>query len=143
MYDGAMLSDGLRTWLARLLVAAVFTANVQSAIAFLARPSQFAPAFELSGTVGASFVQALGVLFLMWNATYPPVMFRPTRYRAMFGVVIAQQVIGLAGESWLLSLLPAPHVTLASSIMRFIVFDALGLAALSSAFLLTRNRGQR
>ena len=134
-----MPPNALRRWVARILVAAVFTMNVQSALAFIWRPGVYASGFELSGTVGLYLVQAMGILFLMWNATVPPVILRPARYRVLFGVVIVQQVIGLAGESWLLSSLPAAHVILAATAARFVFFDTLGLIALIAGFLLTRE----
>lgn len=132
-----------RVWFARAAVAAVFAVNVECALAFLARPGLYASGFELGGVPGDTAVRALGLAFLMWNATYPPVIWRPARYRELFGVVLAQQAIGLLGESWLLLTLPAGHEAIASSIARFAVFDGVGLALLAAAFALTRSRRQR
>lgn len=134
-----MFRTGLRLWIARLLTAAVFAMNVQCALAFMLGPAAYVASFELSGAAGSYFIQAMGVLFLMWNATIPPVILRPARYRLLFGVVIAQQVIGLAGESWLLFTLPASHAILASTASRFIFFDTLGLIALVAAFVISRE----
>lgn len=50
---------------------------------------------------GAAAVQGLGIAFLMWNATYPAVIASPLRFRAVAVIVLVQQAIGLAGESWL------------------------------------------
>ena len=134
-----MQSSAFRQWIARILVTAVFIMNVQSALAFIVRPGAYTSGFELSGTVGLYLVRAIGILFLMWNATYPPVILWPGRYRVLFGVVVVQQVIGLAGESWLLSSLDPGHQTLAATAARFVFFDTLGLIALAAAFLLTRE----
>jgi len=134
-----MQSRAVGQWIARILVTAVFIMNVQSALAFIVRPGAYASGFELSGTVGLYLVRAIGILFLMWNATYPPVILWPGRYRVLFGVVVVQQVIGLAGESWLLSSLDPGHQTLAATAARFVFFDTLGLIALAAAFLLTRQ----
>jgi hypothetical protein len=138
-----MTSVSLRRWAARLLVAAVFGMNVQSAVVFIARPQTYASGFELSGTAGLYLIQAMGILFLMWNATFPPVIIHPGRYRLLFGVVIAQQVIGLGGESWLLAGLPGSHPALVATAARFIFFDTLGLVALVAAFLLSRRANIR
>jgi CHASE1-domain containing sensor protein len=140
MYDGIMRSNALGRWIARALVAAVFAMNLQSALVFILNPASYASALELTGTSGMYSVQAMGILFLMWNATYPPVILYPARYRLLFGVVVAQQLIGLAGESWLLSNLPSSHAALASTAARFIFFDTLGLIALIAAFLISRDR---
>ena len=137
-----MQSSVFRRWIARILVTAVFLMNVQSALAFLLQPGAYAPGFELSGVMGLYLVRAMGILFLMWNATYPPVILRPGRCRVLFGVVVVQQVIGLAGESWLLSSLDPGHHTLAATAARFVFFDTLGLIALAAAFLLTRERSR-
>ncbi|OGO70514.1 MAG: hypothetical protein A2Z37_05480 [Chloroflexi bacterium RBG_19FT_COMBO_62_14] len=134
-----MHSSAFRPWIARILVTTVFIMNVQSSLAFIVRPGAHTSGFELSGTVGLYLVQAIGILFLIWNATYPPVIFKPAKYRVLFGVVVVQQVIGLAGESWLLSNLDPGHETLAATAARFVFFDTLGLIALAAAFLLTRE----
>ena len=56
-------------------------------------------------------------------------------------VIIAQQAIGLVGESALLFNLPAGHDVLAASITRFIAFDGAGLVIMAAAwtYLLARQ----
>lgn len=125
----------LAEWLARAAVAAVFAVNIDCALSFLAVPERYAGGFELAGVPGAAAVRGLGIAFLMWNATYPLVIWRPRRHLALFGVVLAQQAIGLVGETWLLVTLPTGHAALASSITRFVIFDAAGLALMAAAFL--------
>lgn len=104
---------------ARVAVALVFAVNVQCAASFALWPEAFAP--------------GLGVAFLMWNATYPPVIANPRRFRALFAVLLVQQVVGLTGESWILLSLPVGHAALAASIIRFIAFDAAGLMLMAAA----------
>lgn len=128
-------------WVARITVAAVFAVNVQCALAFALTPERYSAGFELGGVPGAAAVRGLGIAFLMWNATYPLVIWQPDRYRALFAVVLAQQTIGLIGETWLLGTLPAGHDTLAASITRFIAFDGAGLLVMGAAYLLLVSRG--
>ena len=99
-------------WLARAAFLLVFAINVP----------------------GAAAVQGLGIAFLMWNATYPAVIASPLRFRAVAVIVLVQQAIGLAGESWLRFGLPAGHAALSASIERFILFDAAGLVLMAAAF---------
>ena len=73
---------------ARVAVALVFAVNVQCAASFVLWPEAFAGGFELAGVPGAAAVRGLGVAFLMWNATYPPVIANPRRFRALFAVVL-------------------------------------------------------
>nr|AHF24240.1 hypothetical protein [uncultured bacterium Contig224] len=126
-------------WIARVLVTAVFAINVQCAIQFIAWPESYTYAYQLSGASAEAVVRGYGICFLMWNATYPPVIAAPHRYRVLFIVVIAQQLIGLVGESLLLASLgqAAGLGTLAASITRFIIFDGAGAVLLVIAFALT------
>ena len=127
-----------REWVARALVALVFVINVQCALQFVLWPSAYTAAYQLEGISAEAVVRSIGICFLMWNATYPPVIVRPFKYRVLFGVVIAQQVIGLVGESLLLATLGPDLPILASSVIRFIAFDAAGLVVLVVAFFLSR-----
>jgi hypothetical protein len=144
----AMVTQGksdpkLRVWIARILVSAVFTANLSAAIPFVVDPVRFTAGFELSGIPGEVSVRGLGIAFLMWNATYIPLLYHPERYRIVFTIVLAQQVIGLLGESLMLFMLPDGHGSLRSTGMRFIVFDGLGFVLLFLAFLISANRRQK
>lgn len=94
-------------WLARAAFLLVFAINVQCAASFVLWPDVYAPSFEVAGVPGAAAVQGLGIAFLMWNATYPAVIASPLRFRAVAVIVLVQQAIGLAGESWLRFGLPA------------------------------------
>lgn len=119
---------------ARIAVAIVFALNVQCALQFVLWPDAFAGAYELSRVAGEAAVRGLGVAFLMWNATYPAVIASPQRFQALYAVVLAQQTIGLVGETAILLGLPAGHDVLAASILRFIAFDAGGLVLMAAAF---------
>ena len=132
-----------RIWITRVLVALVFAINVQCAVQFILWPGAYTAAYQVEGASAEVMVRTVGICFLMWNATYPPVFVHPDRYRVLFGVVIAQQLIGLVGESLLLTSLQPGLDVLASSIVRFIVFDAAGLVLLAVAFLLTHGRRAR
>jgi hypothetical protein len=112
----------------------VFFFNVTCALAFIARPGLYAPGFEVGGVAGQVIVRGFGILFLMWNATYPPVLLRPDRERTLFAVILAQQAIGLMGETWMWLTLPPGHAALRRTGLRFIFFDGAGLLAMSVAF---------
>lgn len=129
-----------RIWIARVLVALVFAINVQCALQFILWPGAYTGAYQVEGASAEVMVRTVGICFLMWNATYPPIIARPDRYRVLFGVVIAQQTIGLVGESLLLATLQPGLEILASSIMRFVIFDAAGLVLLAIAFALSKPR---
>ncbi|MDD6650976.1 MAG: hypothetical protein PUE49_02095 [Eggerthellales bacterium] len=118
----------------RIAFTLVFLINVQCALQFVFIPESFAGAYELSGVAGKAAVAGMGVAFLMWNATYPPFIARPDRFQILGWVIIAQQVIGLIGETAILLSLPAGHEVLAASILRFICFDGGGLALMVAAF---------
>ncbi|MFQ6100218.1 MAG: hypothetical protein ACE5OS_03135 [Anaerolineae bacterium] len=130
-------------WLARLALAVVFCINVSCALAFVARPGAYAPGFEVGGVAGQVLVRGMGILFLMWNVTYPLAIWNPSRYRWLFLIVIVQQAIGLAGETWMLLTLPPGHATLATTGWRFIAFDGGGFVAMLGTFILMWLSGRR
>jgi len=118
------------------VLVVVFCFNVSCALAFVARPEVYAPGFEVSGGAGEILVCGMGILFLMWNVTYPLAIWHPWRYRWLFLIVIVQQAIGLAGETWMLLTLPPGHAALAVTGYRFVAFDGGGFAAMLVAFAL-------
>jgi hypothetical protein len=126
-------------WVARVLVAAVFVANMQCALQFIVWPAAYAPTYQVEGPGAAAFVQTVGILFLMWNVAYLPVLANPARHRACFGVVLAQQAVGLAGETLLRAGMGADLAVLSASVARFIAFDAVGLVLLAVAFVISRT----
>ena len=120
-------------WFARIAFAAVFVINVQCALQYVIWPQLYTSGFGLAGIPGNVAVRGLGVAFLMWNATYPAVIWNPLRFKALSNVVIAQQIIGLAGELAILLSLPAGFGAISASITRFVWFDAAGLVLMAIA----------
>ena len=137
--SGNAKKDDRTLWLARIIVGAVFLMNVSCALAFILQPESYSPGFEVAGVPGRIYVQGLGILFLIWNATYPLVIFHPIRYRVLFVVVLIQQAIGFAGETWLWLTLPAGHSPLRATGLRFIIFDGIGLITMAGAYWLLRK----
>jgi len=129
----------LRLWIARVLIAVVAALNLQCALVFLLNPGAFASGFELSGIPGAAAVRGTAVLFVMWNIPYLVALWNPRRNRVSLWEALAMQGIGLLGESFILITIPSEHVLLHASLLRFIVFDAAGLATLIGAILLTKK----
>ncbi len=128
-----------RLWLARLLIAAVIAWNLQAAFSFLMDPDAYAPAFELGGAAGAAALRGMAVLFVMWNVPYLVACFQPRRRRLSLWEALVMQIVGVLGETFILFGLPAGHILLAGSLIRFIAFDAAGLPALGAALFLTRT----
>lgn len=128
-----------RLWTARVLIGVVIGWNLQCALVFLLHPEAFAPGFELTGIPGAAAVRGTAVLFVMWNVPYLVALWDPLRNRGSLWEALVMQLIGCAGESAILFLLPAGYATLSASILRFIAFDAAGLVMLAGAILLTRR----
>jgi len=127
-----------RVWAARVAVGLVLVSNLSAAIPYLLHPDRYAAAFELTGVAGAAMVLGLGILFVMWSAAYLPLIAHPDRHRVLFGVILAQQIVGLVGETWILASLPPGHAALMASGLRFIAFDAAGLVVLLLALRLSR-----
>ncbi len=139
MENSSTIEKSWKLWIARVLIGWVFFANLTAAIPYILTPEPFVASFELSGIPGKVMVRSIGTLFLMWNVTYPPILLRPHRYRVLFQVVIAQQIIGLASETWMWFSLPTEYAALRATGSRYILFDGIGLIALLIAFLLTRS----
>ena len=129
----------MRLNLSRLLIGLVTFLNLQCAFTYLLWPERYAPAFEMSGEIGQAMIRALGVLFLMWNVPYVVALWNPDRYRLALYMAIAMQAIGLVGESWIYLGLPEVHTVARASILRFIIFDGLGLLALVIAAWIGRR----
>ena len=137
--------ERIAAWAVRIAFAAVFAMNVACALQFVVAPEAYEAAYGLSGPEGAVAVRGMGVAFLMWNATYPPLIASPQRFEAFGWVILAQQAIGLAGEGAILATLGPGMGVLAASIGRFAAFDAVGLVAMAvafGAFLAVRRRAR-
>jgi hypothetical protein len=125
--------------IARVLIGIVTFFNLQCAAVFLISPARYAPAFEVTGVPGSSFVSALGILFLMWNIPYLFALSHPVRHRTSLIQAIIMQAIGLIGETVLYLNTPSIHAILRQSTLRFILFDGGGLLFLLAAILVIHN----
>ncbi len=105
--------------------------NLQAAFVFIFTPDSFVRAYELSGVAGETAIRGVGVLFLMWNVPYLFALIDPLRYRLALTLSLLMQTTGLLGETYIYCTLPAGHLILSGSILRFIVFDGAGLALLA------------
>lgn len=129
----------LRLWAARLLIFVVVAWNLECALVFLLDPGVYAPGFELTGIPGQAAVRGFAVLFVMWNIPYLVALWNPRRNRVSLWEALAMQVVGVIGESVILFSIPAEHILLYSSLLRFIAFDAIGVLLLLSAILFSRK----
>jgi hypothetical protein len=129
----------MRNWISRLLIGLVTAWNLQAAILFIFSPQTFVHAYEISGAAGVAAIRGVGVLFLMWNVPYVFATIDPIRYRLGLVFALLMQLVGLIGETYILSTLPVGHLALRSSIMRFIAFDFAGLIMLCVAYLLLKK----
>ncbi len=127
-------------WAARIVVAAVCAWNLSAAIPFVLDPAGYTSGFEVGGAGGEALVRGLGVAFLMWQVPFLPVIWNPRRHRICFLVVLAMQLVGVAGESWMLAGLPAGHDALRATGLRFLAFDSAGLAAMAAAYAVLHRR---
>lgn len=130
----------MRIWITRLLIAIVTVWNIQAAFQFIIAPARFVSSYELSGVAGEAAVRGVGVLFLMWNVPYVFALICPWRFRLALLLAVLMQLTGLLGESYIFSTLTGDHVTLRTSILRFIAFDGMGVILLLIAWLLTWKR---
>ena len=122
-----------------MLIAAVVFINLLCAVEFILKPAHYVPGFELPLTTGEAVVRGFGILFLMWNVPYLVTLWNPIHNRTSFYESIIMQFIGLVGEAYILQTIPRTYALAHSTIMRFILFDALGLAILLFAFFLSRT----
>lgn len=126
----------LGRWTTRITVSAVFLSNMICALQFLLWPDGYTSAYELSGDVGTAVIRSFGVLFIMWSLTYPAVIWQPERQRPLFTIVLIQQFVGLTGELCIWASIQNVHAVLSASILRFVVFDGIGLVMMMMAFCL-------
>ena len=135
--------NSTKIWIARLLIALVTVMNLQAAFQFMLRPHNYAWGFELSGTPGSAILKGMGLLFLMWNIPYIFAAFHPVKNFVSLIEALMMQLVGVAGETILLSQLPGGHPIIHASVMRFIVFDAAGLLLLLIAFCLCLKQARQ
>lgn len=133
-------NEKFRLVVARILIGLVVLDNLSCAVLFMVAPADYVPSFELQGAAGKAMVQGMGLLFVMWNVPYVFAFVNPRKFRISLLEAILMQTIGLVGESILRTMLPAGLSILRMAVMRFIVFDAAGLALLFLAGWLTRKQ---
>ena len=128
-----------RLWLARLCIGLVVLWNLQCALVFLLWPERFTAGFELVGVPGEAAMRGVGLLFVMWNIPYAVALWHPVRFRVSLYEASAMQAIGLLGETLIYFSLPSAHNLLQASLLRFILFDGVGLILLLLAVWLVRH----
>lgn len=131
--------DPSKIFLVRILIALVFASNILCAFQFLINPSGYIQQFNLEGEAGTVVIRSLGILFFMWNVPYAIALFNPYRYSIALFSAVVMQLIGFLGETWIYFSIQS-LVNTKSSILRFMVFDFVGLVVLSIAFALLFNK---
>lgn len=63
-------------------------------------------------------------------------IYKPEKYHIIGIVILAQQAIGLVGETTILLGLQSGHEMLYASILRFIAFDGIGLLLMIISFVI-------
>lgn len=127
-------------WVSRLLIGIVTFLNLQAAVLFMLVPYRFVSSFELTGETGKAVIQALGVLFLMWNVPYIFALINPIKNRISLVQANIMQAIGVIGETGILIRLEGSYPILSASVTRFIIFDACGLVLLLAALLIIQRQ---
>ena len=123
----------IATWAVRLCFAFVFVVNVQWRVGLRVRARGLHGRLRAFRGARPRGHPGIGIAFLMWNCTYAGHL-APRTHRALAGVVLIQQIVGLAGESAIRATLPTGHDLLASSIDLFITFDAVGLLLMGASW---------
>ena len=131
----------MKEWIARIAFSAVFAINVICALQFIFDPMAYIGAYQLTGTGAQAAIQGYGIVFLMWNATYPLFIWKPSSHRMLGIIILAQQLIGCIGETIILLSLPSAGAELLhSSILRFIAFDAGGFVVMLIGYIVLFSR---
>jgi hypothetical protein len=128
-----------KSWLIRALIAPVIFFNLQCSFEFLVHAERYAPSFDLKEPTGVYMIQGLGLLFLMWNIPYLVALIDPIRHATSLTEAVIMQAIGVAGETLLILNAAPAYVTLHASVMRFILFDGVGLLLLLAAYFIRRR----
>ncbi len=89
---------------------------------------------------GEAAIRGFGILILMWNVPYLFALKDPVRHQLALIFALLMQSIGLIGESYILSTVAVEHVLLRNSILRFIIFDGIGLLLLVIAYWITKTK---
>lgn len=113
--------------------------NIQAGFDFYFHPQKYSYAYELIGTPGNIAISGFGLLFLMWNIPYAFALWNPIKNWISLIQAVLMQLIGCVGEIALIFQIPEnQYLLLRSSMLRFILFDSVGLLLLLIAFFLTK-----
>jgi hypothetical protein len=140
MHAEAVQIKARKVWVARLLVIIVIFINLQAAVQYLLNPNAYSGVFELGGVPGMAAVMGIGILYVMWQVPYVFAAINPIAHRLSLTEAVLMQAIGLIGETWLRSRIPAEHTILRKSILRYIFFDAGGLVLVLLAWFLVNQK---
>ncbi len=132
-------NNPLRVWMARLLIAIVLFWNLQAAFLFTFKPLLFIASFQLDGIPGKAAVAGYGILFFMWQVPYVFAFLHPVIFKISLWQALIMQSIGVLGETILLSTISSDYYLLRSSVLRFIVFDGVGIIILFGSLLLIKR----
>lgn len=136
-------SSELAKHIASVLIGIVFFVNLQAGIDFYFHPEYYAYAYELIGLPGNLVISGFGLLFIMWNVPYGFAIINPFKHKISHIQAIIMQLLGCLGESLLIFRIPEnQHLILRSSMMRFVIFDSIGLFLLILAFLIVHYKKQ-
>ncbi len=122
------------------MIGTVTAWNLQAAFAFITAPSQFSSGFELSGFPGTTAIRGIGILFLIWNIPYVFAAWNPVKNNHSLKETVFMQAIGLLGECGIYITLSQDHLLLQASILRFVIFDGMGLVMLIAAYYMVRMK---
>jgi hypothetical protein len=128
-----------KSWIIRAFIAPVVFFNLQCSFAFLINPDRYAPSFDLYEPTGMYLIQGLGLLFLMWNVPYLVALLDPIRHSTSLIEAFIMQTVGVAGESLLMLNVPPEYRNLHASVIRFILFDGVGLVFLLMAVFIRKK----
>jgi len=124
-----------------ILISLVCVVNIQAGLDFYFRPELYTSAYELIGIPGQIAISGFGILFIMWNIPYIFALWNPIKNKTFLLQAIIMQFIGCIGETSLLFRLPEnSYSQLSYSILRFVIFDSIGLLMLIAAILILRNK---
>ena len=128
--------------IASVLISLVCVLNIQAGLYFYFNPQKFTAAYELTGIPGEISVAGVGLLFIMWNIPYFFALYNPIKFKISLIQANIMQIIGVIGETALLFRFShAEHPQLANSLLRFIIFDSVGLLLLFLAlFVICFNK---
>ena len=138
------MNDRKRTFLivAQLVIAVVLFLNLQAAVLFFVQPEAYMRGLGLEAAVGKPVVRGFGLLFLMWNIPYIFALTNPLRHHISLIEAVIMQALALGGETAILWLDGPFTEVVRMSIIRFIIFDGVGLALLTAALLICARLNQ-